>query len=84
MRHLTDSDGIHWEAEETGLQGIGARGPGDALPEKSIVTVLFTSDDGREVAKDTPAGALDSVTDAELVQLLEEKEKEEDVDSADN
>ena len=82
MRHLTDSDGIHWEAEETRRQGIGAPGPGDALPEKSILTVLFTSDDGREVARETPAGALDSMTDAELVQLLEEKE--EDVDSDDN
>ena len=73
MRHLTDSDGIHWEAEETGRQGIGAREPGDALPEKSIVTVLFTSDDGREVAKEVPAGALESMSDGELVQLLEEK-----------
>ena len=82
MRHLTDSDGIHWEAEETGLQGIGARGPGDALPENSIVTVLFTSDDGREVTKEAPAGALNSASDAELVQLLEEKEEAED--SADN
>jgi hypothetical protein len=61
MRHLTDSDGVFWEAEETGHQGIGVRGPGDALPENSIVTVLFTSDDGREVARETLAGALDSV-----------------------
>ena len=79
MRHITDSDGVHWEAEETGRQGIGARVPGDALPEGSTATVLFTSDDGREVAKETPSGAVDSMTEAELVRLLEEKE--EDVDS---
>jgi hypothetical protein len=80
MRHITDSDGVHWEAEETGRQGIGARGPGDALPEGSNTTVLFTSDDGREVAKETPAGAVDSMTEAELVRLLEEKEADVDSD----
>jgi hypothetical protein len=80
MRHITDSDGVHWEAEETGRQGSGARGPGEALPEGSITTVLFTSDDGREVAKETAAGAVDSMTEAELVRLLEEKEADEDSD----
>ena len=80
MRHITDSDGVHWEAEETGRQGIGARGPGDALQEGSITTVLFTSDDGREVAKETSAGAVDGMTEAELVRLLEEKEVDVDSD----
>ena len=80
MRHITDSDGVHWEAEETGRQGIGARGPSDALPAGAITTVLFTSDDGREVAKETPAGAADSMTEAELVRLLEEKEADVDSD----
>ena len=74
MRHLTASDGVHWEAEETGRQGSGIRGPDDTLPDTT--TVLFTSDDGREIASETPAGALDSMTDEELVQLLEEKEEE--------
>ena len=71
MRHITDSEGAHWEAEETGRQGTGARVPGETLPQGSIVTVLFTSDDGREVAKETPAGAVDSMPEAELVRLLE-------------
>jgi hypothetical protein len=83
MRYFTDSEGVRWEVEETGRHGIGARGPGGALPEASIGTVLFfTSEDGREVAKETPAGAVNSMTDEELVGLLEEKE--EDVDSAGN
>ena len=82
MRHVIDSEGNHWEVEETGRQGIGARGPGDALPEGSTVTVLFTSDDGREVARETTANAVDKMTKEELVRLLEEKE--EDVASADN
>jgi hypothetical protein len=43
------------------------------LPEGATATVLFTSDDGREVAKETPAGAVDSMTEAELVRLLEEE-----------
>ena len=74
MRHLTDSDGNHWEAEETGRQGSGIRGPDETLPDTP--TVLFTSDDGREVAKETLAGALDSMTDEDLVQLLEEKQED--------
>ena len=79
MRHITDSHGVHWEAEDTGRQGIGARSPDEALPERTCATVLFTSDDGREVAKETPAGAVDSMSEIELVRLLEEKE--EDVDT---
>ena len=78
MRHITDSEGVHWEAEETGRHGIGARGSGDALPEASIATVLFTSDDGREVAKETPPGAVDSMTDEELRELLEEVAEEDE------
>ena len=76
MRHLTDSDGNHWEADETGRQGSGIRGPDDTLPDTT--TVLFTSDDGREVSKETPAGAVDRMTDDELRNLLEEVDEEDE------
>jgi len=36
----------------------------------AIVTVAFQCDDGRELALDVPVGALEGLTDEELILLL--------------
>ena len=72
MRSIIDRNGIRWEVGETGRHGVGAAGPGDPLPPLISGTVVFKSPDGREVVKKTAAGAVDTMTDEELLDLLEE------------
>jgi hypothetical protein len=72
MRSITDRNGTIWEVEETGRHGVGARGPGQPLPEPTEGTVVFKSADGRKVVKTTAAGAVDTMSDSALLELLEE------------
>ena len=66
MRRFSDRSGIDWSAFET------ARPEG--LPDRRLkaasVTVSFKCDDGSEVAMDLPVGALEGLTDEELILLL--------------
>jgi hypothetical protein len=66
MRRFTDRGGLDWSAFESTRPG--------GLPERRLkpvsVTVAFQCDDGSEVAMDLPVGALDGLTDEELIVLL--------------
>ena len=66
MRRFTDRAGHDWSAFE-------ATRP-DGLPDRRVkpvsVTVAFQCDDGSEVAMDLPVGALEGLTDEELIVLL--------------
>lgn len=66
MRRFTDRAGLDWTAFES------ARPEG--LPDRRLkpasVTVAFTCDDGSEVSLDLPVGALEGLTDEELILLL--------------
>ena len=66
MRRFTDRSGHDWSAFE-------ATRP-DGLPDRRLkpisVTVAFQCDDGSQVAMDLPVGALEGLTDEELIVLL--------------
>jgi hypothetical protein len=66
MRRFTDRAGVDWSAFET------ARPQG--LPDRRVkpasVSVAFKCDDGSEVAMDLPVGALEGLSDEELILLL--------------
>jgi hypothetical protein len=66
MRRFTDRAGLDWSAFESTRPG--------GLPDRRLkpvsVTVAFQCDDGSEVAMDLPVGALDGLTDEELIVLL--------------
>lgn len=65
MRRFTDRGGMDWSAFESTRPG--------GLPDRrkpASVTVAFKCDDGTEVAMDLPLGALDGLTDEELILLL--------------
>jgi hypothetical protein len=66
MRRFTDRAGVDWTAFETARPG--------GLPDRRLrpvsVSVAFKCDDGSEVAMDLPVGALDGLTDEELILLL--------------
>ena len=66
MRRFTDRAGFDWSAFESARPG--------GLPDRRIksasVTVAFQCDDGREVALDVPVGALEGLSDEELILLL--------------
>ena len=66
MRRFSDRSGIDWSAFETARPG--------GLPDRRVkvasVTVSFKCDDGSEVAMDLPVGALEGLTDEELILLL--------------
>jgi hypothetical protein len=66
MRRFTDRSGLDWSAFESTRPG--------GLPDRRLkpvsVTVAFQCDDGSEVAMDLPVGALDGLTDEELIVLL--------------
>ena len=79
MRHFTDSEGTRWEAEDTGMsRGLGSRGLVGPLPEATVTTVLFTTDDGRKVDKEIAVGVFGRMTDDELRELLEEVDEEDE------
>lgn len=66
MRRFTDRMGLDWKAFESARPG--------GLPDRRVspasVTVAFKCDDGSEVAMDLPLGALDGLSDEELLLLL--------------
>jgi hypothetical protein len=66
MRRFTDRAGHDWSAFESTRPG--------GLPDRRLkpisVTVAFQCDDGSEVAMDLPVGALEGLTDEELIVLL--------------
>ncbi len=66
MRRFTDRAGLDWKAFETSRPG--------GLPDRRVkpisVTVAFQCDDGSEVAMDLPVGALEDLSDQELIVLL--------------
>ena len=66
MRRFTDRAGIDWSAFESMRPG--------GLPDRRLklasVTVAFKCDDGSEVAMDLPVGALEGLSDEELILLL--------------
>jgi len=66
MRRFSDRSGIDWSAFETARPG----GLPDRRVKTASVTVSFKCDDGSEVAMDLPVGALEGLTDEELILLL--------------
>jgi hypothetical protein len=66
MRRFTDRGGVDWTAFESTRP--------DGLPDRRLrplsVTVAFHCDDGNRVAMDLPVGALEELTDEELIVLL--------------
>ena len=66
MRRFTDRAGLDWSAFESTRPG--------GLPDRRLkpvsVTVAFQCDDGSQMAMDLPVGALDGLTDEELIVLL--------------
>ncbi len=66
MRRFTDRAGMDWNAFEAARPG----GLADRRQKAASVTVAFKCDDGTEVAMDLPLGALEGLTDEELILLL--------------
>ena len=66
MRRFTDRAGADWRAFETLRPG----GLPDRRAKPASVTVAFKCDDGSEVAMDLPVGALEGLSDEELILLL--------------
>jgi len=66
MRRFSDRVGIDWAAFESTRPG----GLPDRRAKPAIVSVAFQCDDGSEVAVELPVGALDGLTDEELILLL--------------
>jgi len=66
MRRFSDRAGLDWSAFETARPG----GLPDRRVKPASVTVAFKCDDGSEVAMDLPVGALDGLSDEELILLL--------------
>lgn len=66
MRRFTDRTGMDWTAFESMRPG----GLPDRRAKPAIVSVAFQCDDGSEVAMDLPVGALDGLSDEELILLL--------------
>lgn len=66
MRRFTDRAGNDWKVFESVRPG----GLPDRRAQPASVTVAFQTDDGSEVAMDLPVGALDGLSDEELILLL--------------
>ena len=66
MRRFTDRAGLDWSAFEASRPD----GQPDRRVKPSSVTVAFRCDDGSEVAMDLPVGALEGLSDEELILLL--------------
>jgi hypothetical protein len=66
MRRFGDRVGMDWTAFESTRPG----GLPDRRAKPAIVSVAFQGDEGREVAVELPGGALDGLTDEELILLL--------------
>lgn len=66
MRRFSDRVGMDWTAFESVRPG----GLPDRRAKPAIVSVAFQCDDGSEVAVELPVGALDALSDEELILLL--------------
>jgi hypothetical protein len=66
MRRFTDRAGLDWSAFESSRPD----GQPDRRVRPASVTVAFRCDDGSEVAMDLPVGALEGLSDEELILLL--------------
>ena len=66
MRRFSDRVGTGWTAFESARPG----GLPDRRAKPAIVSVAFQCDDGSEVAVELPFGALDGLSDEELILLL--------------
>jgi len=66
MRRFTDRAGMEWSAFEAS--------PPIGFPDRRVkpasITVAFHCDDGSQMAMDLPVGALEGLTDEELILLL--------------
>ena len=73
MRSIVDSNGTRWEIEEvSGGYGVGAGAVFKPLPEPTRTAVIFKSTDGDKVVKTSRVGAVDKMSDEELLDLLED------------
>ncbi len=66
MRRFNDRAGSTWSAFESVRPG----GLPDRRVRPALVTVAFKCDDGSELSMDLPVGALDGLSDEELILLL--------------
>ncbi len=66
MRRFTDRAGLDWNAFESTRPG----GLPDRRVKPASVTVAFQCDDGSEMAMDLPVGALEELSDEQLILLL--------------
>ncbi|HWL40188.1 MAG TPA: hypothetical protein VNO75_08120 [Gemmatimonadaceae bacterium] len=66
MRRFTDRAGFAWNA----LESVRPGGLPDRRSKPALVTVAFKCEDGSELSMDLPVGALDGLTDEELILLL--------------
>ncbi len=66
MRRFTDRAGLDWSAFESTRPG----GFPDRRVKPASVTVAFQCDDGSEMAMDLPVGALEELSDEQLILLL--------------
>jgi hypothetical protein len=66
MRRFTDRSGLDWSAFEP----TPPAGQPDRRKKPASVTVAFKSDDGSEVSMELPVGALEGLSDEELIMLL--------------
>lgn len=66
MRRFTDRSGVDWSAFES----VPPAGFPDRRKKPPSVTVAFKAEDGSEIAMELPVGALEGLTDEELILLL--------------
>jgi len=66
MRRFSDRAGLDWSAFESARPG----GLPDRRLRPPVVTVAFKCDDGSEVAMELPVGALEGLSDEQLLLLL--------------
>jgi hypothetical protein len=66
MRRFTDRAGLDWSA----FEASAPTGIPDRRVKPASVTVAFHCDDGSQVAMDLPVGALEGLSDEELILLL--------------
>ena len=77
MRSIVDENNTKWTVEETGLKsGSGSIPPGGNFVKPTRSTVIFMAEDGQQVLRVTAAGAIDHMTDDELLALLKEGAEE--------
>ncbi len=66
MRRFTDRLGLDWAA----FEAVPPRGIADRRKKPASITVAFKAEDGREFSMEVPVGALEGLTDEELILLI--------------